>query len=136
MKSVLQIIVYLVSAWLIVAGIYRAAQCRLRQKKCTGTVRGRVAEIMEKKSVLTWPNGEQYYPIFEYEAEGAVQMQVSRYPARDRNQLAAGDAFTIRYQPQKPARFFAEKWDEANFSMGIGQMVLGAVLLILTWLFH
>ena len=133
MTTLLYLLVYAIGAVMAVSGLLRFGKFRLRKRRCTAVTTGVVADVAEKHSLLAWPASVRYYPIFEYTPEGGqTRIAASDYYSQTKDSPARGAAYPIRYDPDRPARFYAQGWDEPGGTMGLVQLVFGAGILAVT----
>ena len=133
MRSLLFLLAYAIGGVLACSGLLRVLRLWLRLHRCTASVRGVVADVAQRQSLLSWPVSALYFPIFEFTpVDGHTQILASSYYAQAKGQFEAGDTFLIYYDPKRPSRFYAKGWDEGALSLGLGQLVFGMVIVAIT----
>ncbi len=130
MRDVYFLIAYAIGGILIIKGIWQLIKLRLLVLSCTKQTTGLILDSAKKRSLLSWPSTDYYYPIFQFDDEnGDSQVFASSYAASFKNQIVSGRAYTIYYDPQKPSRFFAPKWDNQSKITAVSQLCFGLIII-------
>ena len=133
MRTLLILLACAIGGALVCAGLLRIVRMALRRRRCTASVRGFVAGVAQRRSLLSWPVSTFYFPIFQFTPEGGqTQILASLYYAQTERMCREGDSYLICYDPRRPARFYAKGWDEGAMSLGLGQLVFGLLILAIT----
>ena len=130
MRDIYFLIAYAVGGVLIIRGVWQLMRSRLLILRCTKETTGIILDTAKKRSLLSWPSMDYYYPIFQFDDEdGNSQVFASTYAAQFENQIVPGRLYTIRYDPQKPSRFFSPEWDGPSKITAVSQAAFGLIIL-------
>ena len=106
--TVLAVIFYIASAFLLAVMFVVIRYMRTNYEKCTVEVEAVVVQnVLSSKSSS---NGTSVYPVFRYEYNGKVYQQRSRI-GRKPAKYSEGEQVTLHIDPDNPSRFYDEKED-------------------------
>lgn len=130
MRDIYFLIAYAVGGVLIIKGIWQLIRSKLLILRCKGETTGIILDSAQRRSLLFWPSMDSYYPIFQFDDEkGDSQVFASANAAAFENQIVPGRSYTIRYDPEKPSRFFSPEWDGPSKITAVSQLSFGLLIL-------
>ncbi|OUQ82377.1 DUF3592 domain-containing protein [Flavonifractor sp. An100] len=134
MRDLLVLIGLAIGVGLMGMGLGRSIRYGRRRAACTSRTIGHVAEVLEERSLLYWPDQLRKVPVicFSPEGSGGMVTTATLYADSNLGRLNQGQQVEVRYSPRQPECCLIAGWDEAYVRTALAQILVGAVILILT----